>query len=81
MAYFQAGSYVLAIGSLEKALALDAGLDEAHFFLGSAQLKMGDKPSAFRHLTLFKASPSYEALSSAAKKRVDEAILASQPGR
>ncbi len=81
VAYFQAGSYVLAIGSLEKALSLDAGLDEAHFFLGSAQLKMGDKPSAFRHLTLFKASPSYEALSSAAKKRVDEAILASQPGR
>jgi tetratricopeptide (TPR) repeat protein len=81
VAYFHAGSFALAVGSLEKALSLDPGLDEAHFFLGSAQLKMGDKPSAFRHLTLFKASPSYQALSSAARKRVDEAILASQPER
>jgi arylsulfatase A-like enzyme/Tfp pilus assembly protein PilF len=81
VAYFQAGSFALAIGSLEKALSLDPGLDEAHFFLGSAQLKMGDKSSALRHLTLYKATPSYRALSPAAKKRVDEAILASQPGR
>ncbi len=81
VAYFQAGSFARAIGSLEKALSLDAGLDEAHFFLGSAQLKMGDKPSAYRHLMLFKATPAYAALSPAARKRVDEAILASQPGR
>lgn len=81
VAYFQAGRFAPAIGSLEKALSLDPGLDEAHFFLGSAELKMGDKPSAYRHLTLFKATRSYEALSPAAKKRVDEAILASKPGR
>jgi arylsulfatase A-like enzyme/Tfp pilus assembly protein PilF len=81
VAYFQAGSFAEAIGNLEKALSLDPGLDEAHFFLGSAELKRGDKPSAYRHLTLFKATPSYQGLSPAAKKRVDDAILECKPGR
>jgi arylsulfatase A-like enzyme/Tfp pilus assembly protein PilF len=81
VAYFQAGSFAQAIGSLEKALSLDPGLDEAHFFLGSAELKMGDKPSAYRHLLMFKATPSYQGLSPAAKKRVDDAIFECKPGR
>ena len=81
VAYSQAGSFSLAIGSLEKALALDSGLDEAHFFLGTAYLKTGDKPAAYRHLTLFKATAAYAALSPAAKKRVDDAVLASKSGR
>ena len=45
------------------------------------ELKLGDKPSAYRHLTRFKTTPAYESLSPAAKKRVDNDILECKPGR
>ncbi len=81
VAYFQAGHFRLAIGSLEKALALNPGLDEAHYFLGSAHLKMGDKSMAYKHLMKYKTTRTYDLLSPAAKKRLDDIILGCKPER
>ncbi len=63
-----------AIAALERALALDAGLVEAHFFLGSAYLEKGDPSRAGDHFLKYKASPAYPGLSAAAKARLEEAI-------
>jgi arylsulfatase A-like enzyme/tetratricopeptide (TPR) repeat protein len=81
VAYFQAGNFRLAIGCLDKALALDPGLDEAHYFLGSAHLRMGDKPMAYQHLMKYKTTPTYDLLSPAAKKRLDDIISGCKPER
>lgn len=74
VAYVQGGQSDRAIPVLEKALALDAGLFEAHYFLGSAYFAKGDAGAALGQLMKYKASPAYEALSAAAKARLEEAI-------
>jgi tetratricopeptide (TPR) repeat protein len=79
VAYYQAGRFGQAIASLEKALALDPGLDEAHYFLGSAHLENGDRSKAYFHLMKYKGTPAYDLLSPAAKERLEEIIAKCQP--
>jgi len=81
VAYAQAGDFERAIGSLDRALALDPGLDEAHFFLGTAHLRLGHRALAYEHLTKYRATPTCDRLSPAAKKRLDEMIAACRPAK
>jgi arylsulfatase A-like enzyme/Tfp pilus assembly protein PilF len=74
VAYFRNRQFDRAITGLEKALALDSGLVEAHFFLGSAYLEKDDTAGALAHFTKYKDSPAYGALSPAAKSSLEEAI-------
>lgn len=74
VASYRGGRLDPAIAALEKALALDAGLVEAHFFLGSACLDKGDLARAGEQFLKYKASPAYPGLSPAAKARLEEAI-------
>ena len=77
----QAGDFERAIGSLDRALALDPGLDEAHFFLGTAHLRLGHRALAYEHLARYRATPTCERLSPAARKRLDEMIAACRPAK
>lgn len=74
VAHFQGRQIDRAIPVLEKALALDAGLVEAHYFLGMAYFAKGDSAAALDQLLKYKDSPAYEGLSAAAKARLEETI-------
>ncbi|MGB7297476.1 MAG: sulfatase-like hydrolase/transferase [Candidatus Aminicenantales bacterium] len=81
VAYTQAGDFARAIESLEKALDLNPGLDEAHFFLGSAHLRLGHNSLAHEHLTRYKTTPTFGRLSPAAKQKLEELIATCRPGK
>ncbi len=81
VAYFQGGDYGRAIESLDQALALDPGLDEAHFFLGSAHLRLGHKSLAYEHLMRFRVTRTFDRLPPAAQKGVEDLLASCKPGK
>lgn len=81
VAYARAGDFARAIESLDRALALDPGLDEAHLFLGTAHLELGHRAEAYEHLTKYRSTPAFRLLPSAAKKRLEDLIASSKPGK
>lgn len=81
VAYLQGEEPGPAVESLDRALALDPALDEAHFFLGSAHLRLGHKSVACEHLTKYRATRTFDRLTPAAKKAVEDLLAACKPGR
>jgi arylsulfatase A-like enzyme/Tfp pilus assembly protein PilF len=74
VAHFQAKAYEKAIACFKKALDLEVGLDETHYFLGLAYLMQGEKGRAYESFMKYKASPSYSGLSEAEKARLESYI-------
>lgn len=81
VAYARAGEFARAVESLDRALALDPGLDEAHLFLGSAHLELGHRAEAYEHLTKYRSTPAFRLLPPAAKKKLEDLIASSKPGK
>jgi arylsulfatase A-like enzyme/tetratricopeptide (TPR) repeat protein len=81
VAYLQGSDFGRAIESLDQALALDPGLDEAHFFLGSAHLSLGHRSLAYEHLMKYRGTRTFDRLPPAAKKGVEDLLAACRQGK
>jgi arylsulfatase A-like enzyme/Tfp pilus assembly protein PilF len=75
---FQKKSDSEAASCLDKALALDPGLSEAHYYMGLLRLRAGDGPGACAAFKKFKATPSFNRIS-AEERRMIEDIIAKYP--
>jgi len=78
---YLAKNYDNAIGSLNRALQLEPGLDEAVFFLGLAHLAKKDHARAYQYFIKYKGTPTYDRLSPQEKARLEEYIAATRPER
>lgn len=78
VAYYLAKNYDQAITSLNRALEIEPGLDEAVFFLGLAHLDKKDHARAYQYFIKYKSTPTYDRLTPAEKARLEEYIAANK---
>jgi len=75
----EAGKHEEAIPCLEKALQLNANLNESLYYLGVAYMHIGNNSMAYSYFSRFKITPSYGKLSQDAKFKLESYLQLCKP--